>query len=168
MIVSSTENALSINHPFRQQNGTGTWRRRQDERARTISHQITGAQGNTFGKFIDQRNGFNIRFVSFNRTGCIRRATGIHYICSGYQQQMLYTCSALTLSSEIVNWNKSPRSPLWSRVSTGKRGPRKLDRYVKDSKITSAFNGEGLEIWRLRRYTGHVGLPSSFAATAVA
>ena len=86
MIVSSTENALSINHPFRQQNGTGTWRRRQDERARTISHQITGAQGNTFGMLIDNRKDFNMRFVNLDRTGCIRRAIVTDRICTVYRR----------------------------------------------------------------------------------
>ena len=70
-IVWSSANAFSSNQPLEKQNDTGLWIRQKNERASTISHQVTGAQGNTFGMLIDQRKDFNLRFGNFDRTGCI-------------------------------------------------------------------------------------------------
>ena len=85
-IFWSSANAFSSNQPLEKQNDTGLWIRQQNERASTISHQVTGAQGNTFGMLIDQREDFNLRFGNFDRTGCIRRAIATDGICSVYRR----------------------------------------------------------------------------------
>ena len=85
-IVWSSANAFSSNQPLEKQNDTGMWIRQQNERASTISHQVTGAQGNTFGMLIDQRKDFNLRFGNFDRTGCIRQAIATDSICSVYRR----------------------------------------------------------------------------------
>ena len=85
-IVWSSANAFSSNQPLEKQSDTGLWIRQQNERASTISHQVTGAQGNTFGMLIDQRKDFNLRFVNFDRTGCIRQAIATDGICSVYRR----------------------------------------------------------------------------------
>ena len=41
-IVWSSANAFSSNQPLEKQNDTGMWIRQQNERASTISHQVTG------------------------------------------------------------------------------------------------------------------------------
>ena len=50
---------MSSHQPLGKQNDTGFLIREQHARASIISHEITGAQGNTFGMLVDQRKSFN-------------------------------------------------------------------------------------------------------------
>ena len=89
---------MSSHQPLGKQNDTGFLIREQHARASIISHEITGAQGNTLGMLVDQRKSFNWSFVIFDRTGCIRWATGIHGIRIVYKRYMLDTCPVLALT----------------------------------------------------------------------
>ena len=120
-IVWSSENALGSNQPLEEQNDTGFWIRQQNERASTISHEITGAQGNTLKRLINCRKDFNLRSVNFDRTECIRRAIVTDRICSVYRRQVLDTCPPLALTSNIVYRSSSSRSPRWSCISKRER-----------------------------------------------
>ena len=148
---------MSRNQPLEKQNDAGFRRRQHDDRASTITHQITGVQGNTFRVRIDQRMSSNLRLVNFDRTTYIHRATGIHGICSGYRRQMIDTCPALILNSEIVNRGYLSSSPRWSCISTGERRSRRSTRYVQDSKIMSILTVKG---WR---YGDSDGTPGALA-----
>ena len=59
-IVWSSANAFSSNQLLEEQNDTGLWIRRQNERASTISHQVTGAQGNMFRDAHRPKKGFQL------------------------------------------------------------------------------------------------------------